>query len=360
MYKSFRVRNLRCFRDLRLDELARINLIAGMNNVGKTALLEALFSHCGAYNPGLVLSINHIRGIERVELRPLRADTAPWASLFYMYDHSNTIEMEGQDTRTGQRILKLRPISEPDEYKDLEQIVPANAEGFAQLSSSSGVAQVLVLEYDEEARKGQCYLIADQKGIRIMPIPLSPPFEGLFYTPKGHNFPQEAERFGRLEVRGEPDVLLEVLGIVEPRLKRLAVVVSAGEPMLHGDIGLGRLIPLPLMGGGMCSLTSLVLAIANCQDGVVLADEIENGLHHSVLQKVWQALDKATRQFNAQLFATTHSWECVVAAHKAFLESESYDFRLHRLDRLEDDTISVRTYDREVLDAAIEMGLEVR
>jgi len=43
MYQSFRIKNFRGFRDLTLDSLERINLIAGKNNVGKTALLEAIF-----------------------------------------------------------------------------------------------------------------------------------------------------------------------------------------------------------------------------------------------------------------------------------------------------------------------------
>ncbi len=43
MYKSFRVKNFRCFKDLQINDLGRVNLIAGKNNVGKTALLEAMY-----------------------------------------------------------------------------------------------------------------------------------------------------------------------------------------------------------------------------------------------------------------------------------------------------------------------------
>ena len=45
MYRSFRIKNFRCFKDLSIDNLERVNLIAGANNVGKTALLEAIFLH---------------------------------------------------------------------------------------------------------------------------------------------------------------------------------------------------------------------------------------------------------------------------------------------------------------------------
>ena len=44
MYKSFTVRNYRCFHDVKLGGFRQINLIAGRNNVGKTSLLRCL---CG-------------------------------------------------------------------------------------------------------------------------------------------------------------------------------------------------------------------------------------------------------------------------------------------------------------------------
>ena len=50
MYSSFRVQNFRGFKDLRLDDLARVNLIAGKNNTGKTALLEAILTYTGEYD----------------------------------------------------------------------------------------------------------------------------------------------------------------------------------------------------------------------------------------------------------------------------------------------------------------------
>ena len=42
MLQNFAIKNFRCFAGLKLDSLARVNLIAGKNNTGKTAVLEAL------------------------------------------------------------------------------------------------------------------------------------------------------------------------------------------------------------------------------------------------------------------------------------------------------------------------------
>ncbi len=256
-------------------------------------------------------------------------------------------------------MLWLRVIRQAEELAQISYFIqhPEKQESTFLTTEST---QVLELEYEENGKHGKHYMIIDPKGIRITPISPPPPFPAFFQGARARiPLREEAERFGKLEIRGEQDVLLRVLQLIEPRLKRLAIVVMAGEPILHGDLGAGRLMPLPIMGEGMVRLTSLILHISNAPNGVILVDEIENGLHHSVLPKIWRAIGDVARQFNTQVFATTHSLECIIAAHKAFAESEIYDFRLHRLERIKG-TIRAYTYEKNTLEAAIETGLEVR
>ncbi|MBC6480306.1 MAG: AAA family ATPase [Hormoscilla sp. GM7CHS1pb] len=65
MFTSVSVKNFRCFQDFSIDSLDRVNLIAGKNNVGKTALLEAIFLLTGGTNPGIVVTLAAGRGVER-------------------------------------------------------------------------------------------------------------------------------------------------------------------------------------------------------------------------------------------------------------------------------------------------------
>ena len=109
----------------------------------------------------------------------------------------------------------------------------------------------------------------------------------------------------------------------------------------------------------MQRVLSIVLAIANAPGGVVLIDEIENGLHYSVLKEVWQAIAQTARQSDVQVFATTHSWECLRAAHEAFASEEQYDFRLLRLDRRGEE-VECLSYDRDMIETALDKGLELR
>ena len=106
-------------------------------------------------------------------------------------------------------------------------------------------------------------------------------------------------------------------------------------------------------------LAGLLLGISSVSGGVALIDEIENGFHYTVLPKLWQSLARVARQFEVQIFATTHSRECIEAAHHAFLEMGDTDFLLHRLERT-NGSILVLTYDPEILKAALEAELEVR
>ena len=107
----------------------------------------------------------------------------------------------------------------------------------------------------------------------------------------------------------------------------------------------------------------LTLAFAEVSNGSILVDEIENGLHYAVLQDVWGRINHLSRRFNVQVFATTHSYECVKAAHAAFKHAElDDDFSLMRLqrNRRTGQIESIAYDDKEALDYAMEYEREVR
>ncbi len=109
----------------------------------------------------------------------------------------------------------------------------------------------------------------------------------------------------------------------------------------------------------MARVIGILLRIANASGGIVLIDEIENGLHHSILKNFWQVIGRAAKVFNTQVIATTHSYECIREAHYAFSQSQDYDFLLHRLDRI-NNRVEAVAYDQEALEAALKAEFEVR
>jgi AAA15 family ATPase/GTPase len=95
------------------------------------------------------------------------------------------------------------------------------------------------------------------------------------------------------------------------------------------------------------------------RDGTLLVDEIENGIHHSVLGHLWTAIGYAAELFNTQVVATTHSLECIIAAYQAFRNRTPFDLTLHRLDRTNGETRAI-AYDEESMEGALSIPMEVR
>jgi AAA15 family ATPase/GTPase len=103
----------------------------------------------------------------------------------------------------------------------------------------------------------------------------------------------------------------------------------------------------------------MAATLADSEGPFVFIDEMENGLHHSTLEPVWQRFASLTRERNVQLFATTHSEECVLAAARAFNAANDDGLRVIRLDRREH-TTEAQIYDRQLLSATEELGVEIR
>ena len=111
------------------------------------------------------------------------------------------------------------------------------------------------------------------------------------------------------------------------------------------------------MGDGMSRILSLALAIASVPGGIVLVDEIENGIHHSVMEEVWKAVGAFARSYDVQLFATTHSYECIGAAYRAFDEDKEDELRLFRIQRNRDGKYQTVKFNRERIGNAFEFRL---
>src|SRR5262245_43839054 len=101
MFKHLTVKNFRGFSSLHLKDLARINLIAGKNNTGKTALLEAIHLHNNPAEPDIALRLNQRRaGVERDDLD---FDTIDW--LFNSKQSEAGLEVTSIDEGSVNRVL---------------------------------------------------------------------------------------------------------------------------------------------------------------------------------------------------------------------------------------------------------------
>lgn len=352
MLKSVKVRNFRVFDRLSVDHLSRVNLIGGRNNSGKTSLLEALFLLSGGGNPSLALNANVIRipDIPMSGPRETLRETY-WKPMFAELDTERVIEIEGVHTRRGPLILRIsmeRPNIVELPLGDSKDISAKDLHSEPPLFLSFKVGSSVAVEGRVRVT-GQSIQV-DQPNAPV-------PFNASILATRITNDQEDAARLAHLRKQKRGDHVLDSLRVIEPKLQSIEVNSASGFPMIWGDIGLSELVPLAMMGEGMTRLARLVLAIATAPNGLVLVDEIETGFHHTVMSDVWRTVGEAATQFDTQIVATTHSYECVQAAHGALGDGD--EFLLHRLEVSEAGNRCV-TYQPESIDAAIHHDLEVR
>lgn len=360
MYRTFSARNFRCFEDLTVGPLERINLITGKNNVGKTALLEALWIHHGYHNPTIGTKVDSFRGIDKFKQEEFLRD------LFRDFDKSVPILLARTDVNGTTRELRITTREAPTTPlavdSDSIPIEPPQTtpDSVARETTSSALWEIVfeLLSPSSEVRRAVASF--DGRELKFVHMPGVQEPQGIFLAARGSQ-PMNvlAERLSNLAVTKKDHDVTGVLRLIEPRLRGLTVQQRAGGAMICADIGEKRLMALPLMGDGTVRVLGIALAIPEAEGGIVLIDEIENGLHYSVLESVWATLDKLSKKYHTQLFATTHSWECIRAAHRAFSRTDEYPFRFHRLEAQEGTTVAV-TYDREMLDTVTKTDLEAR
>lgn len=341
--------------------MKQVTLITGKNNAGKTAALESLFIFSGHRNPTLVMVVNAIRGINKFKVDTWTQSEPPWLSVFGSYDDTRPVVLEAEvrygHDKYDHKTMKISSVKSHTELSGLSAYV-------RNLVAPGGLStKVMKVEYEERRGKfDKHFLYFDgQQPVVLPPVPMVVDMTRFLSAHQKTTSEELALWYGQLQLRGETELLLKALQEIEPRLKELELVFSS-EPIIHGDIGLAtrRLLPLAVMGDGVVRVATLILAMGSAPGGAILVDDIDTGLHHSVMSKVWAAIFKAAELFDSQVIATTHSDECVGAALSASKATGAQStLGLVRLER-RNGKVAANTFDSEELEAAFGSELEVR
>ena len=349
MLERLGVRGFRGFEDLEISGLSRINLFAGRNNIGKSTLLEAIFLLAGAGDPNMALN-GHIVRMQGGTKAPTSVWETLWMPLFRELDADAGITIVGRHASVGDmrlRIVLERPVTTAVSRTGDGGVLTGERVGDRSLKFTYTDSRVGRIQ--SEARDTGDKTTFDRKEDYFA-------FGMAMIQPGRGDVERDAIDLGRLRKKKRGDLLLDALRVLEPQLRGIEDNASSGVPMIWVDIGLRELVPLSVLGAGVTHLTRIVLAAAAAPGGVVLVDEIENGLHHSVLPDVWRVVREAAEQFNVQVFATTHSFECVEAAHE---ELGADGFRLHRLEVV-DGAVRCVTLSPTAISGAIRHNMEIR
>lgn len=310
------IRNFRGFDELQLSGLQGVNLIVGENNAGKTSLLEAL----GAVaNPA---GFKDLPGLFRAK------EQHPDPRFFRWLLRDAPDVTEGMIEATGpaldNRICFFRNTSaypKPSTHVHNSSRLQAYASNssaklrFCAVSVHHGTPDSLVKSFGDAVR------------------------------------PNSGEQ-----------IMHEVLRSVDPRITRIRVDPTAQGNIIAVDIGLSESIPLSQAGQGIFRLVSILSVLLGLKPQLCIIDEIENGIHYTALPRMWRGLSKISELMGIQIFATTHSKECLEAAHRVFCAEdpeELHDFSIIQIMKVKE-KIMARVLDEVRVNDALDIDIELR
>jgi AAA domain, putative AbiEii toxin, Type IV TA system/AAA ATPase domain len=387
VYKSLEIENFRGLRHLELPRLAPITILTGRNNIGKTAVLEALFLHAAGPRAAqlFLLALRPSRLGASINIEVSKRSN-PWETAFYNKDTHNAIRLSAQldDENIIVELSNLRQISVQQISSTLETESAVNA---STSDARPGLSYAMHIKVNSVSVLGQTYQMGFKEFTQTVSAQLGQVFAGptglqqasglnfslqpeensdavadAYFVGPQTRYPQAelAQRYTNLRLRGLDKDFLNALRALEPALESIEILAPT-TPTLYFTLRGGPPLPITVMGEGMLAIANYAATIFETPGGLVLIDEVENGIHYSALENVWTQIGRAVKDTGTQVVASTHSYDCVRAAYRAFHDDPD-TLQLIRLQSGEDSPAAIEAvdYDLESLKGALDMNLDVR
>ena len=319
MLQTLAMRGYRSFESYHLTNLARVNLIVGKNSTGKTSILEAIELLVSGGNPNAFYDSARRRG----ELGPsgrVRERALDISHIFFghMCVPGVRFDLSSDD---GGRALSIK-ILLPDEVGEGAEEWGRRRSRWSQqglFDPDETSRPVFGLSIDRGAPEKTIVLPIMEDGTLLFErhpewIRNGPPGTPVhFLTLESFGTVHMGEMWNAVLTEGREAEIVDDMKILEPDLDSIHFLMSSGygSRILLGRRNGGKRLPIGTYGDGMRRLLALRLSFVGTANGFLLIDEIDTGLHWTIMEDMWQFIVEVGRKANVQIFATTHSYDCI-------------------------------------------------
>jgi len=357
MISSIEIEGYRGFERFTMEGLGRLNLLVGTNNSGKTSALEALYLLTSQGDPYALWNVLWRRG-ERLPTA-LPNQELDVCHLFY-----------GHETQVGSKFTLSAKNDSPNRFVSfiIGDIKPSKKQptlmeeptGLALLIRGDPTPPVAAIPL---TRAGG--LTAESFPSRRLRRRL-PEGTSQFITSESLDSDNLIVLWNKVALTPDESLVMRALQFLDSSIERIAS--QAGPTNYYsGNRGgfiiklKGREQPIPIgsMGDGIWRMLALAIAITQCRDGVLLVDEIDTGLHYSIMSDMWRLIFNAAKEFNVQVFATTHSYDCIQSLSSVCLSDKDEDNPV-TLQRIEGGKSKSVPYSESEIVVASDREIEVR
>lgn len=332
--QNFHVDAFRGIHAFEANNMNHINLIVGDNNCGKTSILEALLLLRNPPDIANILRVSRQRestySFSRISIFDCFMSMLPQGDTDQrICIHAECFGLpvdyviQGEPTRImlDESDVRLFP------YSRLKKDIPPEANAFLgslewRIGDHSDFEKISIHEHSRisgiEFKRGQL-------------------MDMTYLSPVDHVRTGVLNNIVRNE--GYKEICLRVIKMFDPEITDLLILKNEltnrpVEYIKHQKLGT---MPVSTYGDGIKKVLLFANAIASSAGGVLLIDEIDTAIHSKYYDDIFRFLIKACRQYNVQLFITTHNIEAV----DALLATQDYQEQSHA------DEINVITLKKE-------------
>ena len=370
MLGNLQLDGFRGFETYSLNELTRVNLLVGKNNCGKTSILEAIRFLVSGGDPRVLTEAANRRG--EVSYPSTTSGRRPWPDISHFFfghhlEPGTSFRLRGDGY--GALTSGIRLVNDDDDPRyfnassgeDVPFILDITADAFVGPRSfplTKGRALLTPRVPLRSSRRTTGAGVAGGQEDETAPVEL--------VTPDSLDPDHMRILWDRVLTEDRESEVVDAMKLLGSDLKSISFLTSDATRtrsdragVLLGFKGGGRRFPLGSYGDGMRRLLALSLALAQTAHGVLLVDEIDTGLHWTVLEDMWRLVVETARKSSAQVFATTHSLDCIrgLAALVESCPDVAADVSIHKIERALPK--AVRFADDDI-PAIVDQNIEVR
>jgi len=299
--RNIEIKKFKCFEDFKAEGFGRVNLIGGKNNVGKTAFMEACYINSQKNTSYAIADIIFNR---------------------YQIDFFSKLLKE-----VGVKYIYNFILYEVQKFST------------SKIISNLGIKKIFFKEEDVFNE-----LLNDKKveflgSIKIGSTDFDDWYSKIIETKLENSIDESLQNF-------------------DSSLESFRMIKSEPKCSKKSD---GKFYNLNEFGDGLAKFIAInCLFLSLDRGGIVFIDEIENGIHYTNLDKLWEIILTISKQQNVQVFATTHSKECIESYARVAKKLEDKEITYTILTKLDDDSIDAGVYNSSMIINAIEQEHEVR
>lgn len=284
-FNSLHINKYKKFEKLDLINLNSVNILAGINNSGKSTLLEAIYILSKLGDSQSMLSINKYRKKYHSEMNtnnifnnlPFEMDVSASFNnedISLTFLKSTEVELENQSGFIGRLSSNCQYLGR--DYKFHSDFYSKKTNHYA--SSNNTLCNSVISfssGFDDELVFRECY----QKSVS----------------------------------NGAKSKVISFINVnIDTTIADIELSDTDGSFIVsHNDSSPS--MDLSQYGDGLQKIFYLGIKFAACSNGVLLLDEVENGIHKDLLNNFTKLIQEMSKTYNVQVFVTSHSKECIDA-----------------------------------------------